>query len=160
PALGRTFLPEEDQPGKDRVAVLSHRLFERRFASSPAVIGSKLILNGVPHTVIGVMPAGFLYPPGSPEVWAPLTLDANARAQRGAHYLKVVARMAPGVGLGGAQAEMERIARSLERAAPDANTGWGLVARPLMEDVVRYSKPALLALFGGVAFVLLIACAN
>ncbi len=160
--LGRTFVPEDDKPGT-HVVLLSYPLWQRRFGSDPAVIGRALTLNGESYTVVGVMPR-LVQLPGfenvSDQLWVPIAFPSEEAAQRGNHFLEVIARMKPGVTLKQAQAEMETIAARLAQQYPDYNTRIGAVVVPLHEQVVGDIKPALLILLGAVGFVLLIACAN
>ena len=160
PATGRVFETGEFAEGRDRVVVLSHGVWRRRFGSDPALVGKTVRLEGEPYRVVGVMPRSFRFPEEGPDAWVPLTLPANVSTQRGAHYLDVVARLAPGVTLPQAAAEMRGIAATLERAYHDTNEGHGAAVTPLREMLVRSVKPALLTLLGAVAFVTLIACAN
>jgi putative ABC transport system permease protein len=160
PSLGRTFRPEEDQPGHDRVVVISHVLWRDRFASNPGVLGDTVRLNSVPHTIVGVMPERFQFPPGWPELWAPLTLNAAEQQSRALRYLRVLARMRPGVTRQQVSAEMTALGSRLAKEHPDTNGGWAFSAAPLVGFVVRFSRPVLLSLLWSVAFVLLIACAN
>ena len=162
PALGRTFTPEEDRTGAPGVVILSHRLWERRFSRDPSALGRSITLNGIPRTIIGVMPAGFEHPQRS-EFWTPLRLDslsANQANDRGLRFLRVVGRLKSGITLEQAQIEMSRIARRLSEQHPDTNTGQGVKIVSLQEQFVGDIKPTLMALLGAVGFVLLIACAN
>ena len=160
--LGRTFVPDDDRPGS-HVVLLSYSLWQRRFGSDPSVIGRALALNGESYTVIGIMPR-FVQLPGfanrNDQLWVPIAFPPEEAAQRGNHFLEVIARMKPGVTLKQAQAEMETIAARLAQQYPDYNTRLGAVVVPLHEEVVGDIKPALLVLLGAVGFVLLIACAN
>src|SRR4051812_5012762 len=160
--LGRTFVPEDDKPGS-HVVLLSYSLWQRRFGSDPAVIGRALTLNGESYTIVGVMPQ-LVQLPGyenvSDQLWVPIAFPSEEAAQRGNHFLEVIARMKPGVTLKQAQAEMETIAARLEQQYPEYNMRIGAVVVPLHEQVVGDIKPALLVLLGAVGFVLLIACAN
>src|SRR5437764_7295958 len=160
--FGRTFVPEDDQPGS-HVVLLSYSLWQRRFGSDPAVIGGALTLNGESYTVVGVMPR-LVQLPGyenvSDQLWVPIAFPSEEAAQRGNHFLEVIARMKPGVTLKQAQAEMETIAARLAQQYPDYNTRIGAVVVPLHEQIVGDIRPALLILLGSVGFVLLIACAN
>ncbi len=161
-ALGRLFTNEEDQPGGPPVVVLSHGLWQRRFGGQADIINQSLILNGKSYTVIGVMPEAFLYP-SRIEMWVPvgqLSGDPNWQ-ERGNHPgLYGVARLKPGVTIEQAQADMENIAVNLEKQYPESNSGNRVRIRPLLEVYVSDARWALWVLFGAVAFVLLIACAN
>jgi predicted permease len=160
--LGRTFVPDDDRPGT-HVVLLSYSLWQRRFGSDPSVIGRALTLNGESYTVIGIMP-GFVQLPGfanrNDQLWVPVAFPPEEAAQRGNHFLEVIARMKPGITLKQAQAEMDTIAARLAQQYPTHNTRIGAVVVPLHEQVVGDIKPALLILLGAVGFVLLIACAN
>ncbi|HTG16579.1 MAG TPA: ABC transporter permease, partial [Blastocatellia bacterium] len=163
PILGRSFLPEEDKPGDTgRVVMLSHRLWQQRFNADPNVVDRSLVLGGKNYTVAGVMPAGFQFPIGSEPVdlWATVAVDSDMFAQRGAHYMHVVARLKPDVELGQAKAEMDQIAASLEQQYPDENSHRGANIVPALESMVGDVRPALLILLGAVGCVLLIGCAN
>ncbi len=159
PALGRAFRAQEDRPGAGDVVVLSRRLWQRRFGADPGVVGRRVTLDGTPHTVVGVAPEGFYFPSRDTEAWVPLALE-NDPKQRGAHYLGVIGRLADGVTLEQAQAEMSAIARRLEQQYPDNDTGWGVNLLLLRDRVVEDVRPALLVLMVTVGVVLLIACAN
>lgn len=162
PALGRTFNRDEDQPGRERVVVLSHPLWQRRFAGDPGVVGRQVILDGQSYTVIGVMPPDFRFAPfwaTNAELWSPLNLASRAN-DRGGQSLRVFARLKPGVNRALAQADVTTIFRRLEQTYPEMNKGLALAVEPLHEQVVGKTRPALMILFGAVGFVLLIACAN
>jgi putative ABC transport system permease protein len=160
PMLGRGISPAEAAPGRDRVVVLSHGLWQRLLGGDPKVLGRVMQLEGREYTVIGVMPPEFEYPAGA-EFWVPLAFSENdLSTQRGAHYLDVVARLAPGVTLEQASTQLAGIARRLELQYPDTNTGARAAARLLHESLVGDVRPALLILLGAVGFVLLIACVN
>lgn len=162
PILGRTFVPEEDQPGT-KVALLNESLWKRRFGSDPGVIGRALNLNGESYTVVGVLPRTVQLPAfGSwrDQVWVPLAFPAEEATGRGNHFLEVIARMKPGVSIEQARAEMQTIMARLAQQYPEVNTRISTVVNPLHEEIVGNMKPALLILLGAVAFVLLIACAN
>jgi predicted permease len=160
PQLGRAFLPEEDRAGGNRVVVMSHALWQRRFGSDANIIGKPLTLNGESHTVVGVMPPGFQFPSRDDELWAPIAFTSQEAASRGRHFLEVIARMKPGVELQQAQAELNTIAARLQQQYPNTNTNVGAAVVSLHEQLVGDIKPALLVLLGAVGFVLLIACAN
>ena len=162
-AEGRTFLPEEDRPGKNDVVILSHSLWERRFGSDKEVVGQTITLNGNPHTVVGVMPNDFRHP--SPdarrptELWAPLGMDAG-RMHRRLDILNVIARLRPTASIEQARVEMETISARLDQQYPETNAGWLTTVIPLHERFVGDVRPAMLILLVAVAFLLLIACAN
>jgi predicted permease len=159
PSQGRTFLPEEEQPGRDQAVVISHGLWQRAFGANPNLIGQTLTLNSRSFTVIGIMPAGFEFPREA-ELWVPLAWDDNERQTRSIHDYVVIARLNPNVSLAQAQAEMSTISSRLEQQYPEENKSWGAVVIPLQEDLIGDIRPALLVLFCAVGFVLLIACAN
>jgi putative ABC transport system permease protein len=159
PSLGRPFLPDEDRPGAGRVAILGHGLWQRRFGSDPALVGRTIMLGGVAYTVVGVMPQGFSFPNRS-EIWTAMALGDDELKSRGAHYLLAIGRLAPGVSLERARADLATIGSRLQIQYPDSNTGWTARVDPLAERVAGDARPALLVLLAAVAFVLLIACAN
>ena len=166
PILGRTFLPEEDNVTGNRVVVLSHELWQRHFGSDPNALGRTMALNGQIFAVVGVMPAGFQFPMWAEPValWTTLAVDAEGTqpitAQRGAHYLQVIARLKHNVSLERAQAEMDTIESALEKQYPEANAHRGVRIVPEVEHLVGTIRPALLILLGAVGCVLLIACLN
>ena len=162
PLLGRTLQPEDFQPGKDHVLVLSHKLWQRAFGGDAGLIGRQLTLSGESYTVVGVMPPQFQFPPfwsTLAEMWAPLDLR-NRATNRGGNSLRVFARLKPGLNLTQAQAEIDGMNIQLAEAYPDDNAGIDIRVDPLNEKVVGNVRPALLVLSGAVGFVLLIACAN
>ena len=160
PALGRTFLAEEEQEGRNQVVVLSHGLWQRRFGSDTSLVGKTIILDGRSVTVVGVMPAGVQFPQTA-ELWVPLFNSTHPEMQaRAAHFLRPIGRLKPGVTLEQAQAEMDGIARRLEEQYPESNARWSLRLVPLQEQIAGNVRPTLLILLGAVGFVLLIACAN
>ncbi|MBV9927382.1 MAG: ABC transporter permease [Acidobacteria bacterium] len=160
PQLGRGFMPEEDLNGANRVVVLSHGLWQRRFGSDAGLLGKTVTLNGEPYTVVGVMPQGFQFLNEDVGMWVPIAFTPQQANNRNSHYLKVVARLRPGVTVERAQAEMSTIATRLQQQYPDANTDLGAGVVSLHEEVVGDIRPALLVLLGAVGFVLLVACAN
>jgi len=159
PQLGTTFTAEQDKPGAPAVVVLSHSMWQQRFGGDPGVIGRSITLNGVPVTIIGVMPAEFYFPTRTPEFWRPLALNP-ANASRGGHFLGVVARMKPGVTLDRAGVEMKAIAERLATQYPESSANESAKVVLLQEQIVGAIRPALLTLFGAVGVVVLIACAN
>jgi putative ABC transport system permease protein len=162
PMLGRTFLSDEDQPGKPDVAVISERLWKRRFAGDPNLLGSNINLDGKPTTVVGIMPASFEFPPGNPErtLWIPMQLAGAPSLNRSSHWMNVVGRLKPGHTLDSAVADMKPIAARIAEQFPGEQKGRSIMIRSLQEVLVGNIRPALLVLMGSVGFVLLIACAN
>jgi putative ABC transport system permease protein len=162
PVTGRLFSPEEDVAGRDGVVVLGEALWRRRFGAAPGIVGSKVIVNGEPRTVVGVLPAWLHFPPDqeAAQVFEPLAPSAAQRSQRGNHWLQVVGRLREGVSLAAAQAEMDGIARGLERQYPDTNALRGALLMPLRSRLVRDVREPLWILFGAVGLLLAIACAN
>lgn len=159
-SLGRTFRPDEEEPGRSQVVLLSHGLWQRRFGGDPAMVGRRVVVDGRPFVVVGVLPADFQFLQPDFAIWMPLTIDAELRDRVG-HSIAVFARLALGVTLTQAQADMSAIARSLEQVYPESNTGWGARVVPLYPSrAVRELRPALLVLFAAAGCVLLIACAN
>ncbi|HKY03311.1 MAG TPA: ABC transporter permease, partial [Blastocatellia bacterium] len=161
PIIGRDFLPEEDQPGKNLVALLGQSLWQRRFNSDPNIIDRAITLGGKSFTVIGVVPRNAQVPVLSSEVelFVPVT-HGFALTGRAAHYLSVIARLKQDVSLEQAQAEVETIAGRLAQQYPDANMGRGMRVVPLLEQIVGEFRVSLAVLLGAVLFVLLIASAN
>ncbi len=159
-ALGRTLSPEEEQPGRDQVVVLSHGLWQRQFASDPAIVGQTIKLDGRSHTVIGVMPKEFEWPTTA-EVWTPLAMTNEQMQVRKSHHLMVMGRIKDDLTLPEAEAEMNIIARRLEEQYPDTNKDVTVSLKRLPgQNSDDFARPFLLALMGAVGFVLLIACAN
>ena len=159
PLYGRTFLPEEYEPGKGQVIVIGYGLWQRRFGGDPNLVGRQLTLNGQPYTVVGILPPDFQYPPGR-ELWAPRQPRNNDRQVRGGSFIRVVGRLRPGRAVAEARAEMNNIAAQLAGEYPQTNAGVGVVVAPLREAVIGQARSGLLVLFVAVGFVLLIACAN
>jgi putative ABC transport system permease protein len=159
PALGHAFTVDEEEAGKDRVVILSNGLWQRQFGADPNVLGQPISLNGVNRTVIGVMPASFVFPEKDTEMWVPLGFSPQRKQQRGSFSLKAVGRMKPGVTIEQARADMGAIADHLQEQY-QYMAGYGVNLVPLHEQVTGKVRAALLVLLGAVGFVLLIACAN
>jgi putative ABC transport system permease protein len=163
PLSGRSLQAGADEPGRDRVAVVSEDLWRTRFGADPSLVGRTIRLDGLPHTVIGVMPRSFDFPAGgnSTDVWVlhhPAT--EVRRTNRGAHYLNVVGRVKDGMSLEQATAQLVTVAARLEKEYPDQQLGRSVLVQPLQESIVGRVRPALLILFGAVGLVLMIACVN
>jgi len=163
PVLGRGFLPEEDQPGAPRVAVLGHGLWQRRYGGDRSVVGSEVELDGEPFTIVGVAPASFRFPPfwaTRAEVWTPLAFTAERAASRSFSALRVFGRLKDDVSLAEADGELATISDRLADEYPDHNKGLSSTLVPLEEMVVGSSRRTLWTLQAAVGFLLLIACAN
>jgi putative ABC transport system permease protein len=162
PLLGRSFLTEEDRPGANKVAVLSYSLWQSRYGGDRNILNRDILLNGEKHSVVAVMPASFQFFESDVRLWVPLALDQEELTNRGGHYLKVVARLKPGVELSQAQADMNAIMRRLAVDYPGETMEGklGAVVMPLRDQVVGDARGSLIVLLVAVAFVLLIACAN
>jgi putative ABC transport system permease protein len=165
PIVGRPFTPEEDEPGKNHVVLLSYGFWQRQFGGEPGVIGKRLILNNEPYDVIGVMPASFRDFRGAApsDLWTPLALppDAFSDNRRTNEYLTLVARLKSGISVDRARGDMKAFAGQLRAQYPNNYPpDWTLKVTPMSDKVSGDIRPALLVLLGSVGFVLLIACAN
>jgi putative ABC transport system permease protein len=159
PILGRTFSVAEDQPGGNRVAIISHALWQTRYGSNPGILGKKLILNGRPYAVIGVLPTDFRFSNAPEDVWLPL--QASLDEGPGSYYLHALGLLRPGVTLRQAQANMEALAAQLGRIFPEQwNSDQYVVVDSLRDRYAKDLRPSLLALLAFAGLVLLIACAN
>jgi putative ABC transport system permease protein len=158
PLVGRNFLPDEDRPGGPPAVLVSNALWQRRFHSDPAAVGRTLTVDGIPRTVVGVVPHE-LGEMVHADLWLPTAINPN-NPERQNHNYGVVARLKPGVTVAQARAEMQVIAARLERAYPASNTGWGITLFPMAEMFTGRIRPVLLILLGAVGLLLLIACAN
>jgi predicted permease len=164
PLFGRTFLPEEAQPGRDHEVVLSYGLWQRVFAANPNIVGSTVSIDGVPMSVVGVMPAGFAFPDAA-EIWGPLAFSPEDLSEnsRGSHGFEVLGRIKPGLSLAQVQSDMDRVGKTMieqHRSYPYEKYGFGIILHPLLEETVGDVRPSLLLLMAAVGMVLLIACAN
>jgi putative ABC transport system permease protein len=166
PALGRDFLPEEDHPGRNRVVILSHDLFARRFGGNKALLGRAIFLGGTPYTLVGVLPAGFdsvfsISKRGGTEIWSPLGYDASLPyACRTCHHLRAFGRLKPGVSLAQANADLSAVQAGLARAWPNEYSSPRAGVSLLSQQVFGPVKTPLLVMLGAVAIVLGLACAN
>src|ERR1700688_511389 len=165
PIAGRTFLPEEGKPGAPAVVIVSENLWRGSFGADPNIVGTSITLDKRSCTVVGIMPAGFRFPAISEEeqVWIPLAQDplfGSWMERRGGHWLRVTARLKPGVSMAQAQAELDSFSQRIAKEFPAENEGWVIRMVPLQEMMVENIRSALLVLLGSVALVLLIACAN
>jgi putative ABC transport system permease protein len=159
PAIGRVFTAAEDQ-AREQVVLLSHSLWQRRFGGDRSLLGRAIVLNNVQTRVLGIMPQGFFFRQKNADYWMPLSFTPERWAQRGNHFLNVVARLKPGVTRRQAQKEMDAIAARLERLYPETNARVGATVVPIAEDFAGDTKDGLLVLQVASVFVLLIACSN
>jgi putative ABC transport system permease protein len=159
PIMGRNFFAEENQPGKDAVAIITHSLWQRRFGGDPNILNKTITINSVVRTIVGVMPEHFNFPKGG-EVYAPLPMTSELMKSRGNHSYYVVGRLKPGASVEGSQAEIDNIMARLDQQFPETNKGWGATVFPIVADTVRLYDTALWVMMAAVGFVLLIACAN
>ncbi len=159
PLFGRSLSPEEDQPGRSNVVVLSYRFWQEHFGSNREIVGHDLAIDGHNFQIAGVMPPSFRFPDFA-QMWTPMAWTADERSVRGEHHYVVIARLNPGIGVSAAQAEMNTISNRLQQLYPADDKGWGAVVVPLHDDLVSDVRSAMLVLLGAVACVLLIACVN
>jgi len=161
PNQGRTFRKEEDQRGAEKVVILSHGLWQRRFGGDPSLIGKPISLMGENWTVVGVMPAGFQFPViPKADLYRTLMPSLGEGCQRGCLTLRVIARLKEGVTETQARSELETLARNIAQQFPESNAGVGVTLKPLHDYLTRDVKTPMYALLGAVALLLLIACAN
>jgi len=159
PALGRTFGRDEDQPGRAKVVVVTHRLWANLFGADATIVGRDILLNGEPYTVIGVLPGNSEFDRRTSDLWIPLVFPANPA--RDYHYLSATARLKKGVSLEQAQAEMSAIAGGIAKLYPDIKKDWGATVDRYVDRVVgAQTQLQLRVLMGAVVAVLLIGCAN
>lgn len=162
PLFGRGFLQEEDRPGANKVVVLSYSLWQSRYGADREILNREIQLNGEKHTVVGVMPAGFQFLESEVRLWVPIAFTAEEIANRGGHYLKVVARLKPEIGISQAQADMNALMSRIAKDHPREtfNGKLGAIVMPLRDQLIGETRSSLLLLLVAVACVLLIACAN
>jgi putative ABC transport system permease protein len=160
-AIGRSFHGEEAVVGRNRVVVLTHGLWQRRFGADPGIVGKKIVLGGNPNEIVGVLPQTFEYPDSTIELWMPLALEGDTEPpSRGNHFLSVYARLKPGTSLEQARAEMDRLSAQLSEQYPESNRVHRSAVVPLHDELVGPVRTSLLLLLAAVGFVLLIACVN
>jgi putative ABC transport system permease protein len=160
PVVGRAFSSDEDQPGRTDYALLSHSLWQRRFGGDRSIAGKAIRLRDRSYTVVGVLPAGFSVLDSAVDIWIPLGLDPHDARAAGMHFLTVIARLKPGVGIDRARTEMDMIGSRLEQANPAMARGWRPSLVPLREYLVGNVRQALLVLMAAVGFLLAMACVN
>jgi putative ABC transport system permease protein len=159
---GRTFTAEEEQRGRNKVVVMGHDLWQRRFGANPNLVGQTIALNNENYTVVGIMGRDFHFPEGVDKIdlWVPLSFSPEVIDKRGHRYLYVAGRLKDGVSFERAQTEMSALAARMAEAYPGTNTDWGIKLQSLQDALTEDVSTALFVLLGAVGFVLLIACAN
>ena len=162
PALGRTFRPEEERRGHERLAILSYGAWTRRFGQRQDILGRVLRLDDQPYEIVGVMPESFQFPAGdrTVELWTPITYDLSALASRPHRMYGAIGRLAPGRTIAQAREDLRRVAARVEAENPASNAGWGAKLVPAHEQIVGNVRGTIWVLFGAVVLVLGIACAN
>ena len=161
PLHGRTFEAGEDVIGRHRVVVLGHAIWRQRFGGDAAAVGRTIMLNGIPHQVIGVLPPDVAFPHSEPQLFLPLVLQApNEPPSRVSHNYSVYARLKPGVTMAQALPEMDRIGKDLEQQYPQMSRGHGAHVTSLPEEITGPVERTLVVLMAAVGFILLIACIN
>jgi putative ABC transport system permease protein len=160
PALGRTFLPGEDQLGKHQVAVISHSLWMIQFGGDPTIINRTVLLNNEPHAIVGILPAASAFDRAPVQIWRPLAFKPS-NMTRDFHWMVSFARLKDGVTLTQARANMDAIGKRIENDFPASNKGWGVVVEPYAETLINaQARTILLLLISSTGFLLLIGCAN
>jgi len=158
--MGRRFTPEEEQPGRDPVVVISDGLWRRRFNADPNIVGRVVRINDRNTSIVGVASPEATYPRGEVEMWRPFIFDDEDVRERESHYLRAVGRLKPGATIESAEAELTNIAGRLAGEYPETNGGRGLKATSFIESETRGAHTHLMIMLGAVLFVLLLACAN
>ncbi|HEY2289924.1 MAG TPA: ABC transporter permease [Thermoanaerobaculia bacterium] len=160
PMLGRGFTPEEEAPGGEKVVVISYDLWRSRYGSDLTLVGRPIRLDEVPHTVVGVMPAGFVFPTKETQIWLPLALDPAKETRDGRRSIGL-ARLKHGVSLAQAQSELAIISRRLEERYPESNDGFQALVKPLYDAIYGPQfATTWMTVQGAVFLLLLIASAN
>ena len=160
PALGRTFLPGEDQLGKHHVAVISHTVWMTQFGGDPSIVTRTVLLNNEPHTIVGVLPATSAFDRAAVQIWRPLAFKPS-NMTRDFHWMISFARLKDGVTLAQARANMDAIGKRIENDFPASNKGWGVVVEPYAETLINaQARTIILLLISSTGFLLLIGCAN
>jgi putative ABC transport system permease protein len=160
PAMGRSFTADELTPGGANGIILSHGFWQARYGGDPAILGRTVLVNGTAMPVVGVMPDGFGFPRDTTRIWVPMRIDPANPGGRSSHGTLAIGRLAPGVPLETARAEIATLMQDWKARFPQVHTGHYLFLRPMLEDVAGSIRPALMLLLGATSFVLLIVCAN
>ena len=160
PALGRTFLPGEDQLGKHQVAVISHGVWVSQFGADPSIVNRTVLLNNEPHTIVGVLPATSAFDRAPVQIWRPLAFKPS-NMTRDFHWMVSFARLKDGVTLAQARANMDAIGKRIENDFPASNKGWGVIVEPYADTLINpQARTIILLLISSTGFLLLIGCAN
>jgi putative ABC transport system permease protein len=160
PALGRVFGPDDAVQLRERIVVLSHALWQRRFGGDPGIVGRPVTIDGRTSEVIGVMPEGFAFPKSEAELWGPMFITRADEGWSEGRSLTTVARLGPGVTLAQADADIKRIAAEVAALRPGSNKDWSAEVFPLLQDSTEGVRRPLLVILAGVFFLLVVACAN
>jgi predicted permease len=160
PMIGRNFVPGEDAVGAPTVIMITSGLWERQFGRDPAIAGRRVLVDGAPATIVGVLPPDFHFRDALSDVWRPIDRGTDAREQRGNHWLNVVGRLRNGVTVDQARRDMSSIMRELAREFPRTNATRAAEVVPLRDELVGSVRPLVLLLYGAVAVMLLVACVN
>lgn len=160
PALGRGFTADENQSGRNRVVILSHGFWQRRYGGDPTILNRTISLDGIPYTVVGIMGAGFHYPSRTIQIWTPLTINPADFQNRTGYNHVAVARLKPGVTVAQAQTEMNGIASRLAQEFPAPNLNLAFNLAPLRQDIGSVARKPLIVLLGAALGLLLIGCCN
>jgi predicted permease len=160
PLLGRAFTDDDGVPGHDSRVILTYEFWQRQFGGDPAIVNRSMKVNDAPMQIVGVLPRGFVVPNMKASLWMPFAFTRDSEFAKRGRYLRVVARLKPGVTMQQAQQDMERMAAWTAQVRPDYNSGWGAIVNPMLKDVTSDVRRPLFVLFSAVGFVLLIACTN
>ena len=159
PFMGRAFLPEDGIEGRDDKVILSYAFWRSHYGADRNILGRKIMLNGSPVTIIGILPRDFHFPRWKADVYSPMPLE-RGEASREGRYLSTIARLKPGITLARAQQDLAAVAKQLSQEWPDMDKGWSATVTPFLDDVTEKVRLPLLVLLAAVGLVLLIACAN
>jgi putative ABC transport system permease protein len=159
PAAGRLFSPEEEQPGSDQVAIVSHGFWQRRLAGDAHLLGRKISLNGRVYSIVGIMPKDFDYPVPV-ELWVPLALTTEEKADRTQLSLQALGRLRDGISVAQTRAALAGFSRGLEQTYPKTNAGRTMTSLELRKELYMFTLPLFLLLQAAAGFVLMLACAN
>ena len=159
PFMGRGFLPEEEIQGRDDSVIFSYAFWQSHYGGEKNIVGRRIVMNGAPSTVVGILPPDFHFPGMAADLFVPLAID-RADASKGGRWLSTIARLKSGVSIAQAQQDVAAVAQQLAQERPDMDKGWSAAVVPFLEDVTENIRLPLLVLLAAVGLVLLIACAN